>query len=229
MYQLLDSGDEQKLERFGDYTLIRSCPKATWPKKHPELWKEDRLPESWVTEIGGIQFILKPGKQIGVFPEHAALWQGIRCQNALNLFAYTGGMSIALSKTGHVCHVDASKSAVLWAKENAALNGVNNIRWIVEDVTVFVRREVERGKTYDTIVLDPPSFGRGPKGEVFKLEKDLIPLLKLCKQLQPKFILLSCHTPGIHLSKMAAKVFSGRMESGELEHATNYVKIYVDQ
>jgi 23S rRNA (cytosine1962-C5)-methyltransferase len=231
-YRLIDSGDYEKLEQFGDYTLIRPCMKATWPKKHPELWIASELPESWVTEIGGILFklSLRPGGQIGVFPEHAAIWETLQGKESLNLFAYTGGATIALARHGSVCHVDASKAAVEWAKENAALNGVENIRWIVEDAMTFLRREVERGKRYDTIVLDPPSFGRGPKGEIFKLEKDLIPMLELCRALHPKIVVLSCHTTGItpsQLTKMAAKVFSGKIESGELDHSTIFVKIYV--
>ncbi len=222
-YQLLDSGDAKKLERFGEYTLIRPCPQAVWNKLHPEMWvqadsefsKENKdgwskkLPSDWVIELGGVLFKVAPTGfgSIGVFPEHATIWQDLKLlskdANILNLFACSGGATLALAQAGaKVCHLDAARGIVDTAKENAVLNGLEKapIRWIVDDVIKFLRKEGRRDVRYDGILLDPPTFGRGTNKEVFKIEKDLIPMLELCRDLlsdKARYLLLSCHTPGI--------------------------------
>ena len=166
---------------------------------------------------------------VGIFPEQRPLWKKIQDLSekarVLNLFAYSGGSSVAAALGGgSVCHLDASKGMVDWARENAALNGLSSIRWIVDDVTKFLGREDRRGSRYDGIILDPPSFGRGSKGEVFKIEEDIIHLLSLCRTClseAPRFVLLSCHTPGFtpttlhHLLEdtIGAK---GTFDSGEM-------------
>jgi len=248
-YQLLDSGEGLKLEQFGPYSLIRPCPQALWRKKHPEQWAradatfsretkngwsyQRALPKEWTCEIGEILFKIAPTDfgHLGVFPEHAALWQdlslGLKKEtNILNLFAYSGGATLGFAKAGaKVCHLDASKGMVDWARENAKLNNLEKapIRWIVDDAIKFLRREVKRGIFYDGILLDPPTFGRGSKGEVFKIEDDLIPLLEQCKALlskKPQFVVLSCHTPGITplcLEHIASQIFAdAHIEVGEM-------------
>ncbi len=220
-YALLDSGGEKKLERFGPYVLIRPSPTALWPQHaarkwdaHAEFTREGKwsgsLPQEWVIDTHGIKLKLKPTDfgHLGFFPEHAHFWprfsslcQGNKNPKILNLFAYAGGATIVLAKLGaNVCHVDASKGMVRWARENAILNQVTDrsIRWIVDDVPQFLKKEVRRGVRYDGIILDPPSFGRGNKGQVFKVERDILPLLALCSQLlseEPLFCLLTSHTP----------------------------------
>src|SRR3569832_2195063 len=195
-YQLLDSGAEQKLERFGQYLLSRPCSQAVWKtalspgewkkadatftREPANKWMGTTLPASWVVEHQGIRFKLMPTDfgHVGMFPEHALLWTWMRNRikqgsQILNLFAYTGGVTLAAAQAGaEVCHVDASKTTVAWARENCALNELEKapIRWIVDDVIKFLQREVRRGRTYDGIILDPPTFGRGSKGEVFKIE-----------------------------------------------------------
>ena len=222
-YQLLDSGDAKKLERFGEYTLIRPCPQAVWNKLNPDIWaladsefsKENKdgwskkLPSDWVIELGGVLFKVAPTGfgSIGVFPEHATIWQDLKLlskdANVLNLFACSGGATLALAQAGaKVCHLDAARGIVDTAKENAVLNGLDKapIRWIVDDVIKFLRKEGRRDVRYDGILLDPPTFGRGTNKEVFKIEKDLIPMLELCRDLlsnKARYLLLSCHTPGI--------------------------------
>lgn len=225
-YELIDSGNEEKLERFGEYRLIRPCPQAIWRTQHPDAWKnadarfsrdpENRwmmnrqLPSSWVVEMKGVRFkiALTDFGHLGVFPEHSSIWTSIRPMvrkgmRVLNLFAYSGGVTLAAAQEGaQVCHLDASKGMVDWARGNANLNGLQEapIRWIVDDAMKFLKREVNRKSLYDGIILDPPTFGRGNKGEVFKIERDLIPLLELCRDVlspQPKFLVLSCHTPMI--------------------------------
>jgi 23S rRNA (cytosine1962-C5)-methyltransferase len=167
---------------------------------------------------------------LGVFPEHAALWHDLRslCKgaNILNLFAYSGGATLAFAQEGaKVCHLDASKGMVDWARANAALNGLGKapIRWIVDDAIKFLRREAKRGVRYDGILLDPPTFGRGSKGEIFKIESDLPILLDLCRQVlaeQARFLVLSCHTPGmtpLALGNIMAQLFpTSERSAGEM-------------
>lgn len=249
-YQLIDSGEGVKLERFGEFTLIRPCPQALWRKMHPQQWKHAdaefsrenkqgwlqhrKLPQEWTCEIGGVLFKIEPTDfgHLGAFPEHSALWQELRAvakegePNILNLFAYSGGATLALAQEGaRVCHLDASKGMVEWARDNAALNHLEKapIRWIVDDALKFLRREAKREVFYDGILLDPPTFGRGSKGEVFKIEYDLIPLLELCRAVlskKPRFVTLSCHTPGvtpIALKHLTSQVFrNARIETGEM-------------
>lgn len=228
-YQLLDCGDERKLEDLGVCRIVRQAAQAYW---RPELGRDPwgrveathkrsktggghwefhkQLPESWIMTHGGLRFRAKLTDfgHIGLFPEQAANWSWITDQCAaldqpevLNLFGYTGGSTLAAARGGaRVTHVDASKGVVSWARENATLNkmGEHPIRWIVEDVSKFVNREVNRGNRYQGVILDPPSFGRGPKGQTWKIEQHLIPFLQQLKKiLEPLgFILLSCHTPG---------------------------------
>ncbi len=241
-YQLIDSGDGLKFERFGEYSLIRPCPQALWRKKHPEQWNQAdaefsretkngwayhrRLPKEWTCEIEGVRLKIAPTDfgHLGAFPEHSVLWRDLRHlanvgePQILNLFAYSGGATLAFAKEGaRICHLDASKGMVDWARENASLNQLEKapVRWIVDDALKFLRREGRREATYDGILLDPPTFGRGSKGEVFKIDNDLIPLLELCKALlskQPRFVALSCHTPGVTpicLSHIASQIFPG--------------------
>jgi len=228
-YQLLDSGNLQKLELFGSIKIIRPCMQAIWrhvlSEKHWEdvdfkyvrenknKWiKKTNKPTSWVVDIEGIKLKLKLTDfgHIGFFPEHVLLCKKMESLikgqekkiNILNLFAYTGLASLfALKNRARVCHVDSSKPTMSWAKENAQLNNfdASSIRWIFDDAMKFIKREVKRGSKYNGIILDPPSFGRGAKKEVFKIETDIYPLLDLCKQLLSKkssFIIFSCHTPG---------------------------------
>lgn len=248
-YELLDSGNGQKLERFGNYTLIRPSPQSIWLPEKPEIWsdadaifsreKEERwrfnkeLPKSWVSEIGAVRFKIQPTDfgHLGVFPEHAFLWDAMRSwirpkMRILNLFAYSGGVTLAAAGEGaEVCHLDASKGMVDWARENAALNRLESapIRWIVDDAIKFLKREEKRRSLYDAIILDPPTFGRGSQGEVFKIERDLISLLEHCKAVLSstrKFLILSCHTPGltpIVLKQTLAQLFQPeKIESGEM-------------
>jgi 23S rRNA (cytosine1962-C5)-methyltransferase len=247
-YRLIDSGGEQKFERFGPYALIRPCQQAIWERREKD-WnadaifsreKENRwrymrpLPASWEIELGGVRFKIAPTDfgHLGVFPEHERLWTAMRPiirpgMRILNLFAYSGGVTFAAAQEGaSVCHLDASKGMVDWARENATLNHLEAapIRWIVDDAIKFLRREIKRGSKYDGIILDPPTFGRGSKGEVFKIERDLIPLLSLLKEVlsdHPKFVILSCHTPGITpivLEHVMGQVFSteGHLKCAEM-------------
>ncbi len=220
-YQLLDSGYLRKLEAFGDIILIRPCPIAIWAPKYPDLWKSARgtfsrengwqgsVPKEWKCTLGNLELLLEPTEfgHVGVFPDHQMIWKEMdqmieKDDQVLNLFAYTGVASlVAAKKKGRVVHLDASKPSVEWAKKNASLNGLDkaNIRYIVDDAMQFVKREIKRGKSYEGIILDPPSFGRGSKNQVFKIERDLMPLLQGCFKLlskKAKFLILSCHTPG---------------------------------
>lgn len=271
-YQLIDSGEGLKWERFGEFTLIRPCPQALWRKSHPEQWKQAdaefsrenkqgwmhrrKLPKQWICEIEGVRFKIAPTDfgHLGAFPEHSALWKGLRPLvrkkggQFLNLFAYSGGATLALAQEGaKVCHLDASKGMVEWAHDNASLNQLEKapIRWIVDDAIKFLRREVKREVRYDGILLDPPTFGRGSKGEVFKIETDLMPLLELCKAVlvpTPLFVVVSCHTPGvtpIALKHIASQIFGAdvRIETGEMTLASegalpipsgSFAKIFYD-
>lgn len=251
-YTLVDSGNQSKLERFGNYLIARPCSQAVWePLLKGKIWEQadatftrepvnqwknlQQLPPSWVVEWAGIKFKIAPTDfgHLGIFPEHALLWKWMQEKlqpemNILNLFAYSGGVTLAAAQMGaNVCHVDASKAIVAWARENAALNGLEkaSIRWIVDDVIKFLKREVRRGVKYEGVVLDPPSFGRGNKGEVFKIERDLKGILDLCRNLlsdRPLFVILSSHTPGYtplvmhHLLEQMRGGLKGFIEAGEM-------------
>ena len=248
-YQLLDAGEGEKWEQFGPYQLIRPAPSALFPKKE-RSWKAtahfsreekkgwtffEEMEKEWIVSLSGIEMELSLTDfgHLGLFPEQGAQWQWIQEQAAtrkraevLNLFAYSGGATLAAAKAGaSCCHLDASKGMIDWARKNAEINGLTSapIRWICEDVVRFVKREIKRGRKYDGIILDPPSFGRGAKGEVFKIEEEVIPLLHLLKELlteKPLFVLFSCHTPGytpIVLKQLLETLFSfTNVESGEM-------------
>lgn len=233
-YELLDFGNHRKLERFGTVIVDRPCPVATrdpqgsaWaqaslrfdPTKKAKWHRVASVPSPWCIDFEASRFALEatPTGQVGIFPEQAVNWQFIKNKLArresakvLNLFAYTGGSTVAAALAGaEVVHVDAAKSVVTRARRNAELSGLADapIRWIVEDVVKFVAREVKRGNRYDGIVLDPPSYGHGPKREEWKLTRDLFDLLSNCKQLlteMPAFFLLSCHTPGFGPPELSA-------------------------
>lgn len=244
-YKLIDSGNEKKLEQFGPYRLVRPAAPAIWRPRLPDeewdnadgvftrqgksRWKRP-FNKEWNVEISGVLFKLAATDfgHIGVFPEHQEIWNWSAPRikpgdRVLNLFAYSGGATLACAKKGaEVCHVDASKGMVDWARENASLNGLDKapVRWIVDDVMKFVKREVKRGRQYEGIILDPPTFGRGSQGQVFKIEKDLPVLLDLLSCFNPRFVALSCHTPGftpLILERLMQDSFSnGRYEHGEM-------------
>jgi len=255
-YELLDSGNGKKLERFGNVVLERPCAQAVWVPRNPSLWENStarfdradghnwqgrgQLPNTWNVEIGGVLMKLSATDfgHLGVFPETRELWKRIRATlgtekekrgrelRFLNLFAYSGGATLAAAQAGaHCCHLDASKGMVDWARENAKLNNLQDapIRWIVDDVIKFLRREVKRGNQYDAILLDPPSFGRGKKGELYKIEESLMTTLDLVHQVlsaDPCFVLLTSHTPGfspIVLSNLMRQYNAGgTIERGEM-------------
>jgi 23S rRNA (cytosine1962-C5)-methyltransferase len=234
-YQLLDFGSGTKVERLGSMVVSRQSPSVpdSLPRKPIQTWSPDltwhreadnnqwlgdqSATENWTVQHQKTFFKLKPTPtgQVGVFPEQAKNWDWIASLptavgelKAINLFGYTGGSTMALAQKGcAVSHIDSAKSVVTWAKANANLSGLSEcpIRWIAEDATTFVEREIKRGNAYDIFVADPPSFGRGPKGEVWKLERDLSGLLHNAKQLcggTPKVFLLSCHTPSFNLRRL---------------------------
>ena len=235
-YKLLDASDGEKLEDWKGHILIRPDPQAIWktPRRHPAWqkagahyirsraggghWEVEDLPERWTVAYKNLTFQVRPMnfKHTGLFPEQAINWDFMadRIQNAgrplkvLNLFAYTGGATMACAKAGaHVVHVDAAKGMVAWAKENAALCGLADhpIRYIVDDCAKFVAREIRRGNRYDGIVMDPPSYGRGPGGEVWKLEEKLYDLITLCEQVlsdDPVFFLVNSYSTGLSASVM---------------------------
>jgi 23S rRNA (cytosine1962-C5)-methyltransferase len=266
-YTLLDSGNGRKLERFGDFILDRPCAQAVWNPANPARWKEahasfsrkdglewrgrENLPDSWITSVEGVRMKLATTDfgHLGVFPETRELWHWIRETirgeskarkeplNFLNLFAYSGGATLAAAQGGaHCCHVDASKGMVAWARENAALNQLKDhpVRWIVEDVNKFLQREQRRGRRYDAVLLDPPSFGRGKSGELYKIEHALLETLKLVKNVlsdQAAFVYLTSHTPGFTptvLSNLLQQLLpAGQLEKGEmlLEGATETLPV----
>lgn len=231
-YELLDSGEGEKLERFGDYILARPDPQALWKKKNPQKWSEadatfirtgtkaswnikPGVPDRWQISLGGLSFYIRPTsfKHTGLFPEQAPNWQWIgetisnavrggRTVSVLNLFGYTGGATLAAAKAGaDVVHVDGSKVAIGWAKDNASISGLSEkpIRWILDDAREFVRRELKRGSKYDAIIMDPPSFGRGPNKETWNIEDDFLPLLDSCFNLlsdKPLFFLINGYASG---------------------------------
>ncbi len=256
-YELLDCSDGEKLERFGDYILIRPDPQVVWHtgRRHPGWkranahyfrsssgggkWEFYNLPEVWSVRAEDLTFRLKPMgfKHVGVFPEQAANWAFCREQIAragrpvrvLNLFAYSGCASIACAKAGaSVCHVDASKGMVAWAKENAAASGLADapIRYIVDDCKKFVEREIRRGRRYDGIIMDPPSYGRGPSGEIWKIEDGIDELVRTVAEVlsdDPLFYIISSYTTGLAPSVMSyllglhvAKKHGGAIECDEL-------------
>ena len=231
-YEVLDTGDGEKLERWGDVILRRPDPQTIWPKAQEQLWKSaqahyhrsergggeweflKKLPERWTISHGELHFYVRPTgfKHTGLFPEQAANWiwmsdlirkDGRKDLKVLNLFGYTGGATLACAAAGaHVTHVDAAKGMVLWAKENRELSRLpeDRFRWIVEDALRFVQRELRRGNSYDGILMDPPSYGRGPSGEVWKLENELYGLIDTCAQAlsrEPLFFLINSYTTDI--------------------------------
>ena len=230
-YEVLDTGDGEKLERWGGIVLRRPDPQVIWPKADPALWDaaqatymrsdtggghwefREKLPDRWVIGLNNLKFYVKPTgfKHTGLFPEQAANWdfamEQIRTAGrpirVLNLFAYTGGATVACAKAGaSVCHVDAAKGMVAWAKDNARLSGLADapIRWIVDDCAKFVEREIRRGKTYDAIIMDPPSYGRGPGGEIWKLEDCIYDLISQCEGVlsdKPLFFAVNSYTTGL--------------------------------
>lgn len=237
-YRLIDCSDGEKLELWNDIALIRPDPQVIWKTAHnSELWETDhghyyrsergggqwsfkkKIPESWIISYGALRFNIRPTgfKHTGLFPEQAVNWDFMdglirragRPVSVLNLFAYTGGATLACANAGaSVCHVDASKGMVQWARDNAAASGLSEkpIRWIVDDCEKFVMREIKRGRRYDAVIMDPPSYGRGPSGEVWKLEDCIYDLVKLCKGVlsdDPLFFLLNSYTTGLSPSVMA--------------------------
>ncbi len=255
-FEVLDTGFGEKLERWGEYLLARPDPQVIWPRGNGALWQKahahytrsDRgggawdfrvtLPERWTVSYGSLSFYVRPTgfKHTGLFPEQAANWDAMAAllktrpgARVLNLFAYTGGASLACAAAGaHVTHVDAAKGMVLWAKENRELSGLpeTSFRFIVEDVLSFVRREIRRGSRYDGIVMDPPSYGRGPGGEVWKLENELYGLADTCAQVlsnDPLFFFINSYTTGFQpavlqniLEKTVCARFGGAVDSQEL-------------
>ena len=232
-YEVLDCGGGEKLERWGDKLLQRPDPQAIWPRTEEDRfwnranavyhrsssgggkWEIRRLPEQWAISYKELTFQLKPMafKHTGLFPEQAVNWNFIMEQvrgagrpvNVLNLFAYTGGATLAAAAAGaSVCHVDASKGMTQWARENAASSGLEGrpIRWIVDDCKKFVQREIRRGRKYDAIIMDPPSYG----GETWKIEEDVADFVALTMQLlsdHPLFVLISSYSTGLAPSVMA--------------------------
>lgn len=261
-YEVLDTAGGEKLERWGDYLLVRPDPQVIWEsdKKNPGWrkmnghyhrsskgggeWEFFDLPKEWGIHYGDLTFRLKPFsfKHTGLFPEQAANWDWFsnlirnalkkepdRQIKVLNLFAYTGGATLAAANAGaHVTHVDASKGMVTWAKENAAVSGLSEkpIRWLVDDCVKFVEREIRRGNKYDAIIMDPPSYGRGPKGEIWKIEDSIYPFVQLTSQIlseNPLFFLINSYTTGLQpavLSYMInlaiVKKFGGSVEANEI-------------
>lgn len=238
-YEVIDCSKGEKLERWGDYLLVRPDPQVIWdtPKKETGWrkmnghyhrsskgggeWEFFQLPKEWTIQYSlpinkKLTFHLKPFsfKHTGLFPEQAANWNWFsqliadavskgRQVKVLNLFAYTGGATLAAAAAGaSVTHVDASKGMVTWAKENAISSGLKDapIRWLVDDCVKFVEREIRRGNHYDAIIMDPPSYGRGPKGEIWKIEESVYPLIQLCSQIltdNPLFFLINSYTTGL--------------------------------
>ena len=278
-YELLDSGDGHKLERYGNFLMSRPDPEALWKRNlNDKEWQgadlefirtrldssarqdgtknkwiiKNGIPNNWNILYGDLKFSIKPTsfKHIGLFPEQLPNWewmselirsgkrsclkgsQGKTLKSepvsVLNLFAYTGGATLACAKAGaEVCHVDGSKNAVEWARVNAELSGLTDapIRWLIEDVKLFLKREIKRGRKYDAIIMDPPSFGHGPKDELWKIEEDFLNLMDLCKQVlsdDPLFILINGYTAGyssiVYQNNLMdlMKDYKGKVEGGEL-------------
>ena len=255
-YELIDSGGEEKLERFGEVVLARPDPQALWKKGREEEWgkangrfeREGRdgkwtgkLPKEWPVEFGGLTFLIKPTsfKHTGLFPEQLSNWQwgseliknAGREISVLNIFGYTGGATLASAQAGaSVTHVDASKTSVAWARENAKLSGLQEkpIRWITDDAITFLKREIKRGVKYDAVVMDPPAFGHGPDGEVWKFEENFLELLKLVQEVlsdKPLFVLVNGYAAGYSPLAFAynlesfVKKYGGSIEYGDLSIA----------
>lgn len=259
-YELIDSGQGEKLERLGEVVMIRPDPQALWLRSKPELWdkadvyyvrtdaksgewkrltdKAQKLPESWKIEFGGLNFevYLSSFKHIGIFPEQLVNWKWFkeviekekREISVLNLFGYTGGATLACVQAGAtVTHVDSSKTSITNANKNAELSGLKDrsIRWILEDAYVFVKKELRRGKKYDAIIMDPPSFGHGTKGEVWKIEKQFTDLVEDALKLlsdNPTFFVINGYSAGYSPIAYANNIlllkerFGGEIEYGEL-------------
>ena len=261
-YEVLDTSAGEKLERWGDYNLVRPDPQVIWNTPHKvREWKQKNghyhrsnkgggqweffdLPEQWEISYGNLKFHLKPFhfKHTGLFPEQAVNWEwsGNLIREAkkknpgkeikvLNLFAYTGGATVACADAGAaVTHVDASKGMLTWAKENAAASGLANapIRYLVDDCVKFVEREIRRGNHYDAIIMDPPSYGRGPKGEIWKIEEKIFPLVQLCTKVladKPLFFLINSYTTGLQPAVLSYMLnlelksrFGGTVEADEI-------------
>ena len=255
-YEIIDTTTKKKLERWGRFILIRPDPQVIWntekinagwkkPNAHYHRssrgggdWEFFDLPKQWNIHYKNLTFALKPFsfKHTGLFPEQAVNWDWFsekiasagRPVKVLNLFAYTGGATLSAAAAGaSVTHVDASKGMVTWAKENAALSGLEKapVRWLVDDCVKFVEREIRRGSRYDGIIMDPPSYGRGPKGEIWKIEDSIHSLIHLAAQLlsdDPLFFLVNSYTTGLapavltYLISTELRKYGGRVESGEI-------------
>ena len=256
-YEIIDMASGEKLERWGNIKLIRPDPQIIWKNKSfPSEWKSanarynrsntgggaweysKRLPESWQVKYKNLTFNIKPMgfKHTGLFPEQAVNWdwminkikQSKRDIKVLNLFAYTGGATVAcLSAGASVCHVDSSKGMTTWAKENVESSGLREkpVRFIIDDVVKFVQREIRRGNKYDAIIMDPPSYGRGKNGEVWQFENNIADLVQLCTQVlsdDPLFFLINSYTTGIsskvlaNLLELNMKRYNGKITSGEI-------------
>lgn len=257
-YKILDMADGQKLERWGDVILSRPDPQIIWKKKtYPEKWKNinatyhrsstgggswqynKKMPEKWQIKYKELTFNIKPMgfKHTGLFPEQAVNWEWMmnkirnskRDIKVLNLFAYTGGATVACAAAGaSVCHVDSSKGMVSWAKENIISSGLEKrpVRYIIDDVVKFVNREIRRGNKYDAIIMDPPSYGRGANGEVWQFENNIYDLVELCTKVlsdNPLFFLINSYTTGISskvleniLDLTIEKIYNGKVSSGEI-------------
>ena len=256
-YEIIDMASGEKLERWGNIKLIRPDPQIIWKNKSiPSEWKSanarynrsstgggaweysKRLPESWQVKYKNLTFNIKPMgfKHTGLFPEQAVNWdwminkikQSKRDIKVLNLFAYTGGATVAcLSAGASVCHVDSSKGMTTWAKENVESSGLREkpVRFIIDDVVKFVQREIRRGNKYDAIIMDPPSYGRGKNGEVWQFENNIADLVELCTQVlsdNPLFFSINSYTTGIsskvlaNLLELNMKRYNGKITSGEI-------------
>ena len=254
-YELLDSGNGEKFERYGSLTMVRPDPEAIWSKTlSKEEWSKSDMyytrngingqwvfssggkSPSWNISYGDLTFLIKPTsfKHIGIFPEQKVQWDWItkilngKDAKVLNLFGYTGGSTLAAAKAGaNVVHVDASKNAISWARENAILSGLKDapIRWIIDDCMTFLKREVKRGNKYDCIIMDPPSFGHGPKDELWKIEEHFMELINTCKEVlsdKPIFVIINGYTAGYsaiayeNVLQDMMKDYKGSVESGEL-------------
>ena len=256
-FEVLDCSDGEKLERWGGYTLVRPDPQAIWHTQrknklwhNPDArysrssagggkWDKNSLPQSWQIKYRELTFNIKPMnfKHTGLFPEQAANWdwamdkiRGAKREiSVLNLFAYTGGATVACAAAGaSVCHVDAAKGMVSWARENIRSSGLEGkpVRWIVDDCAKFVQREIRRERRYDAVIMDPPSYGRGPGGEVWKLEDNLYPFVELVSGVlsdDPLFVIINSYTTGLSPSTLTyisesvfTKKYGGHSNSDEL-------------